>query len=112
MVAEEFFFDAPPLIPVLNSKQWMRRLVLRGEDQSHAEAGASPGREVDLGDGEIFDTHDAERLTGIGIGIGIDIAQPWPGEFVRCGPGGENALAGKSQRQEPTDVVMCYDAVA
>jgi hypothetical protein len=50
MVAEELFLDTLPRIPILNSKERMRRLVLRGEDQSHVKAVASRGSHVDLGD--------------------------------------------------------------
>src|ERR1035438_5085388 len=106
MVAEEFFLDTPPRIPIL--KQRMRRLVLRGEDQSHIKLVASPGSHVDLRGGEILDAHDAERL----INIGINIAQPWPAEFVRRRPCGQNALTGISHRQETAGFRMHHDVVA
>src|SRR5271157_382648 len=104
MVAEEFFLDAPPRIPIFNSKERMRRLVLRGEDQSPVEAVASAGSHVDLRGCEVLDAHDAERLS--------NIAEPWPGEFVRRGPCGENALAGIAHREETAGFRVHHDVVA
>jgi hypothetical protein len=86
MIAEEFFFDTLPRIPIFNSKDGIRWLVLRGEDQSHVEVLANPGSYFDLGDREVLDADHAERRTG--IGIGTDIAEPGPGKFVRRGPCG------------------------
>jgi len=108
MVAEEFFLDTLPRLPIFNSKECMWRLVFRGEDQSHVESVARPGSQVYLGDREILDAQHVERRTG----IGINIAEPWPGEFVRRGPCGENALAGISHRQEAAGLGMHHDVIA
>src|SRR5208282_2001788 len=108
MVAEEFFLDTLPRTPIL--KRHMRWLVLRGENQSHVKAVASPGSHVDLRGGEILDAHDAEKLTG--IGIVINVAEPWPGKFVRRRPCGENALTGILHRQEAAGFRMHHDVVA
>src|SRR5260370_18505311 len=108
MVAEEFSLDTLPRVPIF--EEHMRRLVFGGEDQSQVEAVASAGSHVDLGDGEVPDAQHAERLTG--IGIGTNIAAPWPCEFVRRGPCGENARAGVSHGAKAAGFRMHHDVVA
>src|ERR1035441_8869220 len=89
MVAKELFFDMLPRIPILKPR--MRWFVLRGENHRHVEAIASLGSYFDLGEREVLDAQHPKVL--------IAVAEPGPGEFVRCWPCREDALARISQRQ-------------
>src|SRR4029077_15846151 len=104
MVTEELFLDTLPCIPIFNSEERMRWLVFRGEDQSHVEAVPRLSNYFDLGEREALDAQNAERL--------INITEPGPGEFVRCGPCGQNAVAWISHRQESAGLGMHHDVVA
>src|ERR1039457_2606498 len=106
VVAEELLFDTLPRIPIFQER--VRWLVLGGEDQGHVELAAGLGCCFDLCTGEILDAQDLERLTG----VGVPIAEPRPGEFVRRRPRGQNALAGISHRKEAAGFRVHHDVIA